>query len=82
MCIRISLLFFFFLSLAPLTVDIEVDCSTQVSLQVVKIDGCAHVDARVCALDRFHHQDTILTDDGVSLQVEGQGQEEGTGDVG
>lgn len=54
-----------------LTVDIEVDCSTQVSIQVIEICGCALVHTGICALDRFQNQETILTSDDFVLKVEG-----------
>lgn len=58
-----------------LTVDSEVDGSTQVSIQVIEIYGCARVHTSICALDRFQHQNTVVTRDGSFLEVEGIGNE-------
>lgn len=56
---------------SSLTVDIEGDTSCQVSIQVIEICGRARVHTTGCALDRFQHQKTTLTNDGFSLKVEG-----------
>ena len=57
-----------------LTVDSEVNGSTQVSIQVVEVCGGARVHTGVCALDGFQRQETTLTCDGFSLKVEGRGE--------
>lgn len=52
-----------------LTVHVEANASGQVGFHVFEIDGCARVQAVVCALDRLQDQDTPLTDVRLPLEV-------------
>lgn len=52
-----------------LTVHVEANASGQVGFHVFEIDGCARVQAVVCALDSLQDQDTPLADVRLSLEV-------------
>lgn len=52
-----------------LTVYVEANASGQVGFHVFEIDGCARVQAVVCALNRLQDQDTPLTDVRLPLEV-------------
>lgn len=53
-----------------LTVHNEANTSGQVGIDVFEISGCARVHGVVCALDRLQHQDTPLTFERLSLEVQ------------
>ena len=55
-----------------LTVDFEMKVRSQVSIQVIKVQGGAGVVAGIWALDRFQCQNTSLAGDGLSLNIERQ----------